>query len=338
MRKVFFILAIWMACFTREANAQLVPNLGGQRAGISAFQFLKMGVGARGVAMGESFVAVTNDASALFWNPAGLVEAKENQVIAAHTSYVVDISHEFFGLSYKLGEESAIGVSFAALHMEDMEITTETQPFGTGRYFTFGDIALGLTYSLKMTEQFSFGVTLRYAEETLDVLKMRSVMVDLGTLYWTGLGSTRFAVTISNFGADVQPKGAITQSNGINLNTFQSFSLPTVFKLGIAMEAWETDDSRVTTSLQLNHPNDNSEHFRLGVEYAYDNTFFVRGGIKRTIGQRLFGSDETSPEDFTLGAGVAVSLAGISRVNADYAYARFGDLGTIHRISLAFTY
>ena len=50
-----------------------------------------------------------------------------------------------------------------------------------------------------MTDQFSFGATVRYVEETLDVLKMRSVMVDLGTYYWTGLGTTRFAVVISEF-------------------------------------------------------------------------------------------------------------------------------------------
>ncbi|MDL1892129.1 PorV/PorQ family protein [Sphingobacteriales bacterium CHB3] len=292
----------------------------------------------RGVAMGESFVAVANDASALFWNPAGLVDAQQNQVIASHAEYLVDISHEFLGVSYRLGENDAVGVSFSSLHMKDMEITTELQPFGTGRYFSFGDIAIGLTYSKKMTEQFSFGATIRYVEETLDILKMRSVMVDLGTLYWTGLGSTRFAVTISNFGSDVEPKGNVTQANGVSVTSFQSFSLPTIFKLGVAMEAMETEDSRLTTSLQLNHPNDNSEHFRLGLEYAFKNTFFLRGGIKRTIGQRLFGRDETSPEDFTFGAGVAVDLAELTRVNADYAFARFGELGSVHRISIAFTY
>ncbi|MBI4536255.1 MAG: PorV/PorQ family protein [Ignavibacteriae bacterium] len=325
-------------CVLRNAvYAQLVPNLGGQRAGISAFQFLKIGVGARGVAMGESFVAIANDVSALYWNPAGLVEFKEDQAMASHTEYVVDIKHDFFGVVYHLGEGDAIGASFSSLHMDDMEITTEAQPFGTGRYFSFGDIAIAATYAKRMTDQFSFGATVRYVEETLDVLKMRSVMVDLGTFYWTGLGSTRFAVVITNFGADAKPSGQATLYNGSTEDEFQSFSLPTVFKLGIAMEAFETEDQKLTTSLQLNHPNDNSEHFRLGLEYSFQNTFFVRAGLKRTIGQRLFGTDQTSEEDFALGAGVLVEL-GITRASADYAFANFNRLGSVHRISLAFSY
>lgn len=337
-KHILLSLVLPAALLPGTSLAQLVPNLGGQRAGISAFQSLKIGVGARGVAMGESFVAVTDDASSLFWNPAGLVELKQNEVIASHTAYVVDISHEFLGVTYRLGDYDVVGLSFSSLHMKDMEITTETQPFGTGRYFAFGDIAIGGSYARKMTDQFSFGVTFRYAEETLDVLKMRAVMVDLGTLYWTGLGSTRFAVTISNFGSDVEPKGSVTHPNGSLTNRFQSFSLPTVFKVGIAMEAIEDEESRLTTSLQLNHPNDNAEHFRLGLEYSYKNTLFLRGGVKRTIGQPLFGDDETSLEDITFGAGFAADLAGLSRVQADYAFARFSELGSVHRFSLSFTY
>jgi long-subunit fatty acid transport protein len=221
--------------------------------------------------------------------------------------------------------------------MDDMEITTETQPFGTGRYFAFGDVGIGLTYSRKMTDQFSFGATVRYVEETLDVLKMRSVMVDLGTYYWTGLGSTRFAVVITNFGADVTPSGSVGLFNGSSINTFQTFSLPTVFKLGFAFEPYEADGHMVTTSLQLNHPNDNSEHFRLGAEYSWEKTFFVRAGVKRTIGQPLLSADATSEEEFALGAGVRVPL-GLTTVSADYAFASFNRLGSIHRISLAFSY
>jgi long-subunit fatty acid transport protein len=326
-----------MLVLVSGARAQLVPNLGGQRAGISAFQSLKLGVGARGAAMGESFVAVSNDVSSLYWNPAGLVQFDKNQAFAAHTDYVVDISHEFFGLVYHLSPEDAVGGAVSSLHMAQMEITTETQPSGTGRYFTFGDVTAAITYSRKMTDQFSFGATLRYAEETLDVLKMRSMMVDIGTLYWTGLGSIRFAVVISNFGNDVTPKGSVRLWDGSESDVFQSFSLPTLFRFGVAFEPVQTEDQRLTASIQLNHPNDNAEHFRLGLEWAWHETLFLRLGIKRTIGQRMFGVDETSDEGLSLGTGFVAPLA-ISTVSADYAYVDYTRLGAVHRFSLSFTF
>jgi hypothetical protein len=331
------LVLICLLAHTGEGVAQLFPNLGGQRVGISAFQSLKIGVGARGVGMGESFVAVANDVSSLYWNPAGLVQGAEDEAMASHTEYVADINHDFFGVAFHLTSSDVVGAAFSSLHMKDMEITTETQPFGTGRYFTFGDVSVGLTYSRKMTDQFSFGATVRYVEETLDVLKMRSLMVDLGTYYWTGLGSARFAVVIANFGADVAPKGTVADFSGESRSTFQAFSLPTVFKLGFAFEPVDDDGHRLTASVQLNHPNDNAEHLRFGLEYGWQNTAFLRMGLKRTIGQKLFGEDATSEESYSVGAGVRVPVLG-ERVEADYAFAQFSRLGAIHRISIAFTY
>ncbi len=337
MRDRACIVAALLLAFSVTASGQLVPNLGGQRAGISAFQFLKLGVGARGVAMGESFVAVANDASALYWNPAGLVQFAGDQALVSHTDYVVDIKHDFLGVAHHFTDNDAVGIAVSSLHMADMEITTEAQPFGTGRYFSFGDVSLGLTYARKMTDQFSFGATVRYVEETLDVLKMRSVMVDLGTYYWTGIGNSRFAVVIANFGADVAPQGTVTQFSGAQVSTFQSFSLPTVFKLGFAVDPIMTDNERLTTSIELNHPNDNAENFRLGAEFAWQNALFLRGGVKRTIGQRLLGPDETSEEDFTLGAGFRL-VTPITVVSADYAFSNYNRLGSVHRISVTLAF
>jgi long-subunit fatty acid transport protein len=211
------------------------------------------------------------------------------------------------------------------------------QPFGTGQTFSFGDIAVGLTYARKMTDQFSFGVTVRYVEETMDVLKMRAFVFDFGTYYWTGLGTTRFAVAISNFGGEVSPQGSVTGMDGRQVTTFQSFSPPTVFRLGFAMDPVATDDHRLTASVQLNHPNDNSEHFRLGVEYGWRNTFFLRAGLKRTLRQQLLDEDQTSAESYAAGVGVRVPL-GFSTVSADYAYSDFSQLGSVHRITLSMTF
>ncbi|MBI5726416.1 MAG: PorV/PorQ family protein, partial [Ignavibacteriales bacterium] len=205
MKKVLILVFI-IQFYT---HAQLFPVLGGQRVGISTAQFLKIGVGGRATAMGDAFVAVANDVSSLYWNPAGLVQFEKDQVMFSHNAWVVDINHDFVGAVYHLSSSDAIGASLVSLNTKDMPVTTEYSPQGTGEYFSYGDLAFSLSYSRKMTEQFSFGGTVRYMEETLDKLKMRGVMIDLGTYYWTGLGSSRFAVVVSNFGNDLAPDGSV---------------------------------------------------------------------------------------------------------------------------------
>lgn len=305
------------------AQAQLIPLLGGQRAGISSLQFLKIGGASRAAAMAESFTAVANDASALQYNPAGMVQFEGHEVLFTHTSWLVDMQHEFVGAVYRLTPGDAIGLSFTSLHTEDMEVRTETQPFGTGRYFSYGDIAIGLSYARRLTSQFSFGATVRYVEESIDVLKTRAVMVDLGTYYWTGLGSTRFSVAVSNFGNNVAPEGIVDLPHGGSASSFQEYSPPTTFRIGFAFEPVEDDYNRLTTSIQLNHPNDNSENLALGMEYGWNRLFFVRAGYKLNV-------DE---EGFTAGAGVNAPL-GFSRIGVDYAFAAFEHLGGVHRITV----
>ncbi len=305
------------------AQAQLIPLLGGQRAGISSLQFLKIGTGARAVGMAESFIAVADDASALHYNPAGMVQCDGHELMFSHTSWVVDLQHEYVAGIYRLSPEDAVGVSFTALHTEDMEVRTETQPLGTGRYFSYGDIAIGVSYARQLTEQFAFGATVRYVEETIDVLKTRAFMIDLGTYYWTGLGSTRFSVAVSNFGNNVSPEGTVDMPRGEDISSFQEFSPPTLFRIGFAFEPIEDDVNRLTASAQLNHPNDNSENLALGMEYAWNELFFVRAGYKLNV-------DE---EGLTAGAGINAPI-GFGRGGVDYAYADFGRLGGVHRITV----
>ena len=321
--KIRIITILLSLLFTVKSSAQLFPTLGGQRAGISSLQFLKIGVGGRASAMGDAFIAIADDASALYWNPAGLVFAKQNEVMFSHNSWVADISQEYLAAFYKFSDNDAVGISLTFLQMDDMKVTNEVNPFGTGQYFSYGDVALTLTYSKKMTNQFSFGGSIRYVEETLDVLKMRGVMIDLGTMYWTGLGTTRFAVTITNFGNELAPDGEVKLWGDRTVSVWQSFSPPTMFRIGFAFEPWQTERNRITASIQLNHPNDNSENVSLGAEYSYNEILNIRGGYK-------INSDEQS---FSAGAGVKLPL-GIANVAVDYAFAQFSRLGATHRFSI----
>jgi long-subunit fatty acid transport protein len=322
MKKLFYIIIV-TTIISIEIKPQLFPVLGEQRAGISTAQFLKIGVGGRATAMGDAFVAIANDASALYWNPAGLTQFSENQVMFAHNQWVVDINHDFLGAVYHLDDGNTFGVSLISLSMDEMKVTTEYAPFGTGEYFGFSDLAIGISYSKKMTDQFSFGGTVRYIEESLDKLKMRGIMIDLGTYYWTGLGSTRFAVTVTNFGNDLAPDGEVVLVGNRTNSEWQSFSPPTMFRIGFALEPYEDDENRVTTSIQLNHPNDNSENVSIGAEYVWNSMFFARAGYKINV-------DE---QDFSFGAGVNIPVS-MANISVDYAYANFARLGSAHRFSI----
>ncbi|MDP4115172.1 MAG: PorV/PorQ family protein [Bacteroidota bacterium] len=321
MKKIIILILISIIAF--EAKAQLLPVLGGQRAGISTAQFLKIGVGGRASALGESFVAIANDASALYWNPAGITQFSDNQVIFSHNQWVVDINHDFIGAVYHLDNTNAFGLALTTLSMKDMPVTTEFQPFGTGEYFGYSDFGLAFTYSRKMTEQFSFGGTVRYIEETIDKLKMRGVMIDLGTLYWTGLGTTRFAVVVSNFGNNLAPDGKVVLVGKRENSNWQSFSPPTVFRIGFAFEPYQTEEHTVTASIQLNHPNDNSENVGTGVEYNWKKILYLRGGYKFNVEE----------QNYSFGAGLNIPIS-IANVNVDYAYSNFTRLGTAHRFSI----
>jgi len=321
---VFLLATAIVFCASAAGmQGQLLPLLGGQRAGISSLQFLKIGPSARAAAMAEAFVAVCDDATALHYNPAGITQVIGHQAHFSHTEWLVDIRHEFAALVYRLSAADAIGVSLTSLGTDDMEITTETQPYGTGRYFSYGDLALGLTYARALTNQFSFGATIRYAEESIAGLKTQAIMADLGTHYRTGLGSARFSVAVSNFGGNVSPEGSINRRDGTVFSSFQEFSPPTIFRIGFALEPYEDETHRATAAIQLNHPNDNSENLALGVEYGWNRIFHARAGYK-------FNTDE---EGLSAGAGLAASL-GFADITVDYGFSAYKTLNSVHRLSI----
>jgi len=86
------IAALLLPLLARPAEAQF--DLGGQRSGTSSGTFLKIGVGARAVGMGEAFVAVANDPTTIYWNPAGLGSLLRNEVEISHVSWPAQIHYE----------------------------------------------------------------------------------------------------------------------------------------------------------------------------------------------------------------------------------------------------
>lgn len=323
----FNLLILTLLIIPGLLRAQLFPNLGGQRVGTSAAQFLKIGVGARAVALGESYVAIANDAEALFWNPAGISQTTKNDYFFTYNQWFSDIQIYYSGAIFHVNPFNTVGVFFTTLSTDPMIETTELEPKGTGRYFAYGDLVGGLSYARNMTNKFSFGINLKYFQETLAELKMTSVLFDLGTYYKTGWKSIRFGVSVTNFTSDMGAKGSYTYTNlanaTIKVTEFQEFTPPIIFRIGLAGEALETVAHKCTWSVQLNHPNDNSENINLGAEYWYRNFLALRGGY-------ITGRTD---RDISFGFGLNIPM-GKNSFRLDYSYANFGRLGFVNQYTM----
>ena len=104
-----------------------------ENAGTRAMTFLKIGVGAEGISMGESQVAHTDDLYATFWNPAGLTSVRQSQFGFMHNEWFGDINHEYIGFAQPLGDLGAVAGSLIYLSYGELigrdENGNETKPF-----------------------------------------------------------------------------------------------------------------------------------------------------------------------------------------------------------------
>ena len=329
-KTILFISILLVYTCSNSFSQNLFPLLGGQRAGTAAATFLKIDVGAQAAAMSGAAVAMSSDATTLYWNPAAAAQVNGNFLTISHIEWPVDIQYEYLGYIHHVPILGTFGISCGMLHTEDMEVTSVYHPTGTGEYFRYNDTFIAFTFAKKMTSRFSFGTSIKYVEEHLAGLKMGGWMIDLGTFYWTGFKSLRFAVSLVNFGPDLKPDGTYmkkTKEGGLAETKYEAFSPPTTFRVRSAMDVYSSEKYIITTSFQINHPVDNAESAVIGLDFGLLKHLHVRSGYRINY-------DE---EKFTFGAGFLTNI-GQSKIVIDYAYKDFNNLTSTHQFTLGFQF
>ena len=127
-----------------------------------------------------------------------------------------------------------------------MKETTEFQPNGTGRTFSFSDILIGVTYAQQLTSNFSFGMSGKYVNESFAGVSTNNVLFDLGLFYDVHLRDTRFAAVISNFGINVKPNGEVTalKLSGLSSTSdFSAYSAPSLFRVTVSTLVFRKGDN-----------------------------------------------------------------------------------------------
>jgi len=338
MRINYRIIAVIIICLTINI-AQLQPQ--STNVGKTAAPFLSIGVGSRAIGMGGAFVATANDASSMYWNPAGIAFLDNIEAIFVHTNWVADMNFVYGGIIFPMGNSGTIGANITMLNMGEMLVRTEDRPEGTGEFFEAGDFSLGLSYALRFSERFSLGINLKYINQRIWHESASGYAVDIGTLYHTPLKGFRIGAALTNFGSDMQMRGddllrfydPDPNNSGNNdqimseLRT-DSWTLPLTFQFGLAMDFLDSENHLLTAEVDAIHPIDNSESMNLGVEYGFHHQYFLRAGYRN-----LFLID--SEEGFTLGGGLNIELIEGLSILIDYAYADFGRLQNAQRFSIA---
>ena len=129
--------------------------------------FLKIGVGSRAEGMGGAFTAQVSDATALYWNPAGLAHIKQPQVVFNYFDWVADMQYNYLGLAIPAGRRGTFGMSLIYFNMGDMIKTTELSPYGDEGTFNASDFAVGLGYGINVSDRFVVGVQAKLIRETI---------------------------------------------------------------------------------------------------------------------------------------------------------------------------
>jgi hypothetical protein len=278
-------------------------DAGFKRLGASGYTFLKVSQGARAAAMGDAYAAVADDASSVFWNPAGLVYVEQREFTSTYTKWVVN-SALYSGAFAMTTDMGTFAVSFIQFKPESIEETTPFAPSGTGRNLDAGDMAIGLGYAKRLTDRFSLGAHFQYVQEQLDNETGSTLNFSLGTMFFTGFRSSRLAMTLRNFG-----------KNEVIIR--DKFLMPMVFSVTGAMEVYgeKQDPTRLTLSFENVFAIDYDNRAHLGAELWMQDVLALRAGYK-------FNYDS---DGFSAGAGLKYPYLG-KTIKIDFAYTHMGDL------------
>jgi len=314
-----------------------------------AGEFMAIGVGARALGMGGAQVAVVNDVTAGYWNPAGLARMNYPQVALMHDEQFGGIVNYNYGsVAIPYGKDMSFGISVIRLSVDGIPDTRNAgfdrdtgepidytdpewklihQNWGVDRSkvteFSNTDWAFYGTFSKKQSDNFYWGANVKVISRSLAEYSALGIGFDVGALYEPSdnlyLGANLMDITTT----------LIAWDGGSN-----ELVSPTA-KLGVAY-GFEFLGGRFLPALDLDLRFENRQFastfsvgpvsfdVRAGMEYNFRNLFMIRAGY-------------TDVKQFTAGAGVK-----LPKLNIDYSYAQFSGaeeetLGVTHRISIMLT-
>lgn len=317
-----------------------------QKLAQTGMKFLSVSLDARSSALSEAVTSFHTDATAMFYNPAGMARISNYaSVVLGATNYIADIKYLYGGIAFAPfdGNYGVLGINFESVDYGDLQATiryNNEQGFLDAGTFSPNAMSVGVGYAKALSDKFSIGGNVRYVRQSLGTAIIGSVQLDnngnpsgrtvdaktdvlaydFGVIYKTGFKSLDFGMDVRNFSKEVK-------------YVQDGFQLPLTFKIGISfdmvdlMQDVDKDVHSLLLSFDASHPRDYPEQIAVGAEYTFMKLLSLRVGYQTP-------NDE---KGISAGVGLKHSFSGFD-LAVDYAFTSFGVFNNVQQLSVRFAY
>jgi len=263
-----------------------------------------LGAGARAMGMGNAYSAVAEDATAVYYNPAGMPYISSQQVSFLHTILFESTIYDYIAYVNPYSRNGAFGIAAMRIGTDDIERRDEYTDLGR---FSASRMQFLLSYGHRFGKRFSSGLNLKLAHQSIDDYSAYGYGLDL---------AGRVNIMENLYGGLLLQDivGARMKLASVKERT------PFTIRTGLAYKL-KTDKLPLsgTVALDLDKPENRNVKLRTGLEVVHNSGLSIRGGYDR--------------DNFTLGLGIVYQ-----KLDFDYAYKFIDHLSDSHRFSLSFRF
>ncbi len=294
-----------------------------ENAGTSGFTFLKVNYSARAAAMGNAYTGLSNDADAVFFNPAGLVQIDSPQASITYMSYLDGINCGSAAYVYPVDDKTSFAVFAKGLSAtEDRTIADEMGQYaGIDGTFGMSDFIFGISVARYLIDMLDVGINAKFIQESLDDNSASAVVLDAGIMHQSTNENLKIGIALRNIGKQ------------LTYHTDDEYEevMPTTLTVGFNYHPQE----KFYATADIYKPLDNDIFGRFGLEYQVHSMLALRAGYKTNASDWATGGENDFLSGISFGTGFDLNKYNLKM---DYAIVSYGDLGFVNQISVKYLF
>jgi len=313
-KNLILIMIILLSVFLAAEN---------ENAGTSGFTFLKVNYSARAAAMGNAYTGLSNDADAVFFNPAGLVQIESPQASLTYMSYIDGINCGSAVYAYPINDKTSLAVFAKGLSAtEDRTIADEMGQYaGIDGTFGMSDFIFGIGAARFILDMLDIGINAKFIQESLDDNSASAVVFDAGIMHQSTNENLKIGIAIRNIGK---------QLTYYTDDEYEEI-MPTTLTAGFNYHPKD----KLYATVDIYKPLDNEIFGRIGLEYQVHPILALRAGYKTNASDWATGGDKDFLSGISFGTGFDLNKYNLIM---DYAIVSYGDLGFVNQISVKYLF